>query len=181
MSSPDDLIKSIRSGKLNEVRALLKAGVPADLDDGRGQPGLPLAMACFLGHTEIVRELIQRGAKVNIADNSNPASPLSMALRGNRRDVVKLLIEFGVAVPESMQSSLHESELTLLRHRIQPKTQPKNQPVSKPVSSVPDSSGVEEIDMVSCYGTDTEALEADIMRIAREMAAAKKIVKRGPE
>ena len=57
MSPPADLIKAIRTGLLSEVIAALDAGAPVELDDGKGDPGLPLAMACFTGHAEIVREL----------------------------------------------------------------------------------------------------------------------------
>ena len=80
MTSRPDILKAIRSGKLGEVIAALDAGACVELDDGQGDPGLPLAMACFLGHAGIVRELVRRGAKVNLADNKDPASPLSMAL-----------------------------------------------------------------------------------------------------
>ena len=166
MSSPDDLIKNIRSGKLDNVRALLNAGVSVDIDGSHGQPGLPMAMACFLGHVAIVKELVRHGAKVNLADNSISTSPLSMALRGNKRDVVRLLIELGVKVPESMQGSLNAEELALLRQRE--KLMPN-------VEARRSSSAIEEIDMVGCYGTDTGTLEADVMRMAREMAARKKL------
>ena len=163
MPSQDDLVKSIRSGKLHAVRAMLDAGAPIDVVDGKGQPGLPLAMACFLGHTEIVHELVLRGAKVNLADNSAPISPLSMALRGQKRDVVRLLIELGATVPESMLGALDESEQALVRSKLKPAS----------ASRMRSSSAIEEIDMVGCYGTDTVTLEADVMRIAREMTARK--------
>jgi len=168
VSSSDDLIKSIRNGELDKVRALLNAGVPVDIDGSHGQPGLPIAMACFLGHVAIVKALVQHGAKVNLADNSISTSPLSMALRGNKRDVVRLLIELGVKVPESMQGSLNAEELALLRQRekLTPNVETRGRS---------GSSAIEEIDMVGCYGTDTGTLEADVMRMAREMAAKKKL------
>lgn len=164
MSSQDDLIKSVRSGKLREVCAALDAGAP--IDDELGRPGLPLAMACFLGYTDIVRELVRRGGKVNFADNSNTSSPLSMALRGNRREVVRLLIEdLGAIVPENMLERLDESERALVRGRV------RSEQASSRMRS---NSAVEEIDLVGCYGTDTVALEADVMHFARQIAATKK-------
>lgn len=84
MNQPADLIKAIRTGLLSEVIAALNAGAQLELHDGQGDPGLPLAMACFMGHAEIVRELAIRGAKVNFANNMEPTSPLSMALRGEK-------------------------------------------------------------------------------------------------
>ena len=47
-----------------------------ELDDGQGDPGLPLGIACFMGFVDIVRELAKRGAKVNLPDNSVQTSPL---------------------------------------------------------------------------------------------------------
>ena len=55
MTPPLDLLKAIRTGQLAAVVAALDAGAPVELDDGKGDPGLPLAIACFLGHAEIVR------------------------------------------------------------------------------------------------------------------------------
>jgi hypothetical protein len=45
-----------------------------------------------------------RGAKVNTPDNSQPTSPLSMAIRGKRTEVVKALIELGAQVPPGMHT-----------------------------------------------------------------------------
>ena len=162
MSLSTDLVKSIRGGKLDEVVALLDAGAPVELDDARGHTGLPLAMACFLGHAGIVRELVRRGAKVNLADNKDPASPLSMALRGNKRDIVKLLIELGAVTPEGMQTGLSENELILARLKAE---------ATASASAARDQPVIEEIQLVGCYGTDTTVLEADVMRAARQMAA----------
>ena len=90
--STDDLIKAIRTGRLKDVVQILDAGTAVELDDGQGDPGLPLAIACFMGHADIVRELALRGAKINFKDNSTPTSPLSMALRGKKTEVIKVLI-----------------------------------------------------------------------------------------
>ena len=45
MNTPPDLLKAIRTGQLAEVIAALDAGAPIELDDGKGDPGLPLAIA----------------------------------------------------------------------------------------------------------------------------------------
>ena len=42
MNTPPDLLKAIRTGRLAAVVAALDAGVPVELDDGKGEPGLPL-------------------------------------------------------------------------------------------------------------------------------------------
>ena len=165
MSSSTDLIKAIRAGNLREVVAALDAGAPVEFHDGKGDPGLPLAIACFMGHADIVRELVLRGAKVNLEDNNAPISPLSMALRGGRTEVVKTLIELGAEIPAGMQTGLNEHELMLARWKAQ-------QIGTAQTGEIDDSLPVvEEIQMVGCYGTDTAVLEADVMRAAREMAA----------
>ena len=115
MSQGTDLLKAIRGGQLRDVVAVLNAGTPVELHDGKGDPGLPLAMACFMGHAEIVRELVLRGAKVNLTDNAVPTSPLSMALRGSKKDVVKVLIELGANVPAGMHTGLTAEELAQAR------------------------------------------------------------------
>ncbi len=168
MSQPVDLIKAIRTGLLSEVVAALNAGAALELHDGQGDPGLPLAMACFMGHAEIVRELAIRGAKVNFANNMEPTSPLSMALRGGRTEVIKVLIEFGAEIPADVKTGLTDQELMLARWKA------KHFGASQ--SSSDEQSGapvIEEIQMVGCYGTDTNVLEADVMRYARELGNKK--------
>jgi hypothetical protein len=81
-----DLLRAIRTGRLHEVRAVLDAGAPVELLDGRGDPGLPLGVACFMGYADIVRELVRRGAKVNTADtalsgNGPGSAPLTAPTR----------------------------------------------------------------------------------------------------
>ena len=161
---PADLIKAIRTGLLPEVIAALDAGAQVELHDGQGDPGLPLAMACFMGHAEIVRELILRGASVNFKDNREPTSPLSMALRGKRTEVVKVLIELGAEVPPDTQTGLTDQELMLARWKAQhfgaSKSAAENHGYELPV--------IEEINVVGCYGTDTGVLDAEMRRAVEE-------------
>lgn len=166
MSSSADLIKAIRSGKLPAVIAALDAGAQAEMHDGQGDPGLPMAMACFMGFPEIVRELAIRGARVSFPDNRDPTSPLSMALRGKKTEVIKVLIELGVDLPSDVQTGLTDQELMLAKWKAQ-HFGAATDPTGKAVHAV------EEIQMVGCYGTDTNVLEADVMRYARELDSKK--------
>ncbi len=168
MNPAIDLLRAIRTGRLHEVRAVLDAGAPVELLDGRGDPGLPLGVACFMGYADIVRELVRRGAKVNTADNTQPTSPLSMAIRGNRTEVVKTLIELGAEVPPNMETGLTKQEMMIARWRGQ---QYGTKTVPPPVAVASDDQEpvFEEIEMVRCYGTDTAVLDADMIRAAREM------------
>jgi ankyrin repeat protein len=165
MNSPADLIKAIRSGELAEVVAALDAGATVELNDGRGDPGLPLAIACFMGHAEIVRELALRGAKVNFSDNREPNSPLSMAIRAAKIEVVKVLIEVGAEVPPGMQTGLNEHELMLARWKAQHFGAHRAAGTDEPF--------IEEIEVLGCYGTDTNVLNADIRHTVDEKTAKK--------
>jgi hypothetical protein len=161
-----DLLRAIRTGRLHEVRAVLDAGAPVELLDGRGDPGLPLGVACFMGYVDIVRELVRRGAKVNSADNTQPTSPLSMAIRGSRTEVVKILIELGAEVPPNMETGLTKQEMMIARWRGQ---HYGSKTVAPPETGNEQEPVFEEIEMVRCYGTDTAVLDADMIRAAREM------------
>ena len=165
MTSAIDLLKAIRSGRLQDVQAVLDSGAPVELLDGRGDPGLPLGVACFMGFPDIVRELVRRGANVNTADNSQPTSPLSMAIRGKRKEVVKVLIELGAEIPPGQNTGLSDQEILLARWR----GQQYGAAISRTVESAHDAQVCEEIEMVRCYGTDTAVLDADLIRAAREM------------
>ncbi len=165
MTAPVDLIKAIRTGMLSEVIAALDAGAPVELHDGQGDPGLPVAMACFLGHPEIVRELALRGARVNLPDNAVPTSPLSMAIRGKRSEVVKVLIELGVSLPAGTQTGLTDQEILL----AQWKAQHLNPLGLKDAASGLAEPVIEEIHVVGCYGTDTNVLDAEMRRAVQEM------------
>ena len=165
MSAPIDLIKAIRTGRLSEVLAALDAGATVEMHDGQGDPGLPLGIACFMGYPDIVRELVIRGAKANFPDNSEPTSPLSLAIRGGKTDVVRALIELGTIVPAGLQTGLTEQEMTLARL----KAQHNAVQAAKPKHPFEDLPVFEEIEMVRCFGTDTGVLDADMIRAAREM------------
>ncbi len=159
MNPPVDLMKAIRSGELSQVVYALDSGAEVELDDGHGNPGLPLAIACFMGHAEIVRELALRGAKVNFADNSDPSSPLAMAVRARRTEVVKVLIEVGAEVPANMHTGLSEQELTVARWKayhfgaLRAEDSQSGEPI------------IEEIQVLGCYGTDTNVLNAEMGRL----------------
>ena len=155
MSSQTELIKAIRTGRLADVLATLDAGAPVEMDDGQGDPGLPLGIACFMGYADIVRELVRRGAKANCPDNSEPTAPLSLAIRGGKTAVVKVLIELGVEIPPGTQTGLTETELTVARLAAQHARK-----------AVEDAPVFEEIEMIRCYGTDTVTLDAEMIRAA---------------
>ena len=159
IDNPPDLLKAIRSGQLSTVIAVLDSGVLVELDNGKGDPALPLTMACFLGHSEIARELILRGAVVNFSDNSIPCSPLSVAVRAGKKEVVKVLIENGALVPEGMDTGLSRDELMLARW----KTQHLN-------AAEPSDKILEDLQVIDCYGADTDILNTEMRRAIETLA-----------
>ncbi len=162
--SPPDLIKAIRSGALSEVIAALDNGAPVEMNDGRGNPGLPLAMACFFGHPEIVRELILRGAKANFPDNRDPTSPLSMAIRAGK-PARMAMIELGAELLPGMETTLSSDDIqqALLKAQQFGFRSASNVTVN---TSFPD---IEEIQITGCYGTDTGVLDAEMRQAIHEL------------
>jgi len=170
VATSEDLIKAIRTGKLSAVIRALAAGAPVELNDGRGEPGLPLGIACFMGYVDIVRELLQQGAKANLPDNHHPASPLSMALRGKHTEVVRLLVEQGAEVPPDMQTGLSVQELVAAEwqaHRNGKRAAP-------PSDATDEKPAYEEIVMSARFGVDTTVLEADVIKAAIERERKRK-------
>lgn len=169
MSNQLALLKAIRAGKLEEVRALLDAGATPEFDDGQGDPGLPLGMACFMGFTEIARELIDRGAQVNRADNRQPTSPLSMAIKARKPQTVQLLLERGAELPEGMETGLTAPEVMMAQLKAirngysKPKTK----------EEATQAENYEEIQVSGYSGLDTQVLEADVIQAAQAMAREK--------
>jgi hypothetical protein len=105
--TPQDLARAARSGRLEAVQAVLNSGL------GREQPaelGLGLAMACFLGHRDIVRELVKRGAPLNLPPALADASPLVMSIKGGQKKTTRLLIALGAKVPAGVDTGLSPEE-----------------------------------------------------------------------
>lgn len=157
------LIKAIRSGRLAEVRAALDAGAPVELDDGMGDPGLPMGVACFMGFVDIVRELAARGAIVNLPDNSIPTSPLNMAIRGAKIEAVRALVELGADVPEGLKTGLSAHDLML----AQWKAHRDGKASAKTAEALGVEPEFEEIEVLRCAGTDTQVLDAEMLRSVR--------------
>jgi ankyrin repeat protein len=94
------LMQAVQNNDLAAVKQLIAKG--ADVNEkspvlGSGNDGqTPLLVACFLGHTEIVRELVQAGANPRIVDYLLKATPAHKAAYAGRPEALKLLIEQGL-------------------------------------------------------------------------------------
>lgn len=92
------LMKAIYSGDVKAVRAELDRGTdPDDLPFAVDEPIGPLCAAAANGKVEIVKLLLDRGAKVNCGDGWS-YSPLQAAAEQNQVAVMELLFARGASV-----------------------------------------------------------------------------------
>ena len=103
MSMHSALRRAIEKGSLQAVIAALDHGAVIEETDMHGDPGLPMRIACFKGHADIVRELIKRGADIHAPNAQGTGGPIRMASRGQHTDIVELLLAHGAEVPEDVQ------------------------------------------------------------------------------
>lgn len=164
MTVQQDLLKAIRAGRLKYVVRALDAGASPEDAEG-GEPGLPLGVACFLGHVDIVTELIRRGAVVNLSDNRLPTSPLSMAVRGKHKEVARTLIQLGARVPDGMETGLDEREVMLAKWIAFRDGYGEDGDAG---DGAPEAV-CEEIVLQGHADTDTQALEAETLRAIADM------------
>ena len=98
-SRETELWESARKGDAAAVRRLLDAGV--DPNTRFRYDATALSYACDRGHVEVVRLLLERGAKVNVKDTFYGATPLSWAISPAQGrtpahdEVVRLLVASG--------------------------------------------------------------------------------------
>ncbi|PKO36313.1 MAG: hypothetical protein CVU33_19105 [Betaproteobacteria bacterium HGW-Betaproteobacteria-6] len=103
MSMHSALRRAIEKGNLQAVIAALDHGALIEEADMHGDPGLPMRIACFQGHADIVRELIKRGADIHAPNAQGAGGPIRTAARGKHTHIVELLMEHGAEVPEDVQ------------------------------------------------------------------------------
>lgn len=84
-------------GHTDVVRLLLEAGVDPNRynPDGFHSHSTPLHQAVWSGGDEVVRLLVERGARLDIKDTVYEATPLEWAVYGKRADAAKFLRQKG--------------------------------------------------------------------------------------
>lgn len=95
----NELVEGVKDGDIPAVEEALLSGLPATERSARGTPILILAIRT--GKKKMVELLLERGARVNVADNRTRVTPIEEATRTNRPDLVKLLIKEGADVEKS--------------------------------------------------------------------------------
>lgn len=114
--SPNDppMLLAACNGNLNEIKTMVSTGANVNVDFPRYTP---LCAASFHGHKEIVEYLIAHGATVTSTNFHCGYTPLYWALLGDRKDVIKQLLDkdadVNIAATEGRLVCLARSEAAL--------------------------------------------------------------------
>lgn len=96
------LHEACATGVQARVESILRE-VPRMIDAHSPDGFTPLSLACFFGHTELARWLIDRGANLDLAaTNPMQVAPLHAASAGRHLEIVRALLEAG-ANPNARQ------------------------------------------------------------------------------
>ena len=118
----DNLIKAVRAGKVEEVRAeLSKCDDPSSLLEQFTKETCmtPLMLASSKGHVKVMELLVKKGAKLDTMSHADDAdsysdksvSALMTAARSSQIEAVKILIRMGADV--NLQNKIRSSALLL--------------------------------------------------------------------
>ncbi len=109
-----DLFEAASAGRTDRVRSLLDKG-HAGADDHSPDGFTALHLAAFFGHADVARELIARGATLDVqAKNDMSVTPLHSALAGRHNAIAIALIDAGAnvnAVQQGRWTPLHAAAL----------------------------------------------------------------------
>ena len=133
----EGFLNAVRKGDVEAVKSYLAKGVDVNAKLNN-YGGTALAFACDRGHTEVVKLLIEKGADVNARDTFYQATPITwaaqrghteivktlldkgatgskdqllmMGLYGHHTEMMKMLLERGGIIPETLTRALAEAE-----------------------------------------------------------------------
>lgn len=88
-----ELFKAAESGKISAFRSALSNG--SDINSTGSDGSTALMIACKLGHTELVKFILRKGAKINIADK-NGLNAISYAELSKNIDLINYFKEIGI-------------------------------------------------------------------------------------
>jgi uncharacterized protein len=105
------LMKAIEKNDAAAVQKLLAQGVNVYELEPNGDA--PLVMAAYLGHSEIVRLLLEAGADVKAVDPGMKATALHAAAYAGRTEAAKLLVQYHIEIdrqgPYNGYTALHDA------------------------------------------------------------------------
>lgn len=184
--TPSKLLSAIRARRLSGVVIAIEDGGDIEEADIHGFRGLPLRTACFEGEISIIRELLRCGADVNAPAADGPGAPLRLALRGGHREVAALLLRQGATIPpgldiDSAILNAVDGMLPIAADIEAPRLPEKpadNFIEFTPIVAAPEQAVaspaelIEEVNVAACFGTDTNLLTMDLMRLDEEAKKA---------
>jgi ankyrin repeat protein len=98
------LFEAAAAGKLEAVTHLIET-VPQTIDDYASDGFTPLGLACYFGHEEVARYLVEKGADVNRPSNNGfHVYPIHSACADNYTSIARMLIEHGAKVNVKQQA-----------------------------------------------------------------------------
>ena len=94
-----------QNGQLPFIQALVDLGMDVNNPNYPDDPEGPIVQAADFGHYEVVRWLLDHGAKINFVVNGKPRCiPLVSAATQGHLDVAKLLVEHGAEIHATWNS-----------------------------------------------------------------------------
>ncbi|MET0839067.1 MAG: ankyrin repeat domain-containing protein [Marmoricola sp.] len=97
-----------REGMTDELAGFVDHGLPADVQDEKGNT--PLMLAAYHGHAATVRMLLDRGADVDLR-NGRDQSPVAGAVFKGEDAVVRLLVQAGADLDAGTPSARQTAEM----------------------------------------------------------------------
>ena len=127
---------AVDQGDLAGVRNCLARGADPNFRSAGQDPAL--AMASYLGHTEIVRALLNHGARVDDGDAKTKQSSLLLAAHVGHADIVKVLLDAGASVLGCVWTTTGVTPLHAACRQGQPKCAQQLVDAGAPVSATQD-------------------------------------------
>jgi len=105
------LMDAVKSNDVAAVRQLVAQST--DVNEKDASQDVPLIMAAYMGHDEIVKALLEAGADVTAVDPGMKATALHAAAYAGRTGAAHLLIEYGIEIdkqgPYNGYTALHDA------------------------------------------------------------------------
>jgi len=104
-------MNAVKRNDLARVKELIQQGIDINAPDVSGD--VPLIMAAYEGHNEIVEALLEAGADVTAVDPGMKATALHAAAYAGRTEAARLLIVHGIDIdkqgPYNGYTALHDA------------------------------------------------------------------------